>query len=184
MVRFAGAYRWQAALGIRFLNPRSRLRRTLLRRALVTGWAAATRGDFELMLVRYAPDVEITWDPAFEALGLAGPFHGHDGVLEMIRRIAEAWEGWALNPVAVVDLGNRGVSLGTLRLPGRVSGLEFESEISQLAVPRGGLIVQQRDFLSWDDGLRAAGLDPEAIALPPRPGSRQASSGARLSNQA
>jgi ketosteroid isomerase-like protein len=160
MVRFPGAFRWEAALGFRFLSPRSRLRRTLLSRALVSGWAASSRGDFQLMLVRYAPDVEITWDPGFEALGVTGPFHGHDGVLEMIRRIEEAWVGWVLKPAAVVDLGDRVLALGTMRLPGRVSGLELESEIAQLAVPRGGHIVQQRDFLSWDDGLRAAGFDP------------------------
>ena len=174
MVRFPGAFRWEAALSQRFLRPRSRLRRTLLRRALVSGWNAANRGDFELMLVRYAPDVEITWDPAFAALGVSGPFHGHDGVVRMVHGIAEAWEQYELKPVAVVDLGERGVALGTFRMPGNVSGLEFESEMAQVAVPRDGLIAHQQDFLSWDDGLRAAGLDPAAMALPPRPGSRQA----------
>lgn len=102
----------------------------------------------------------------------------------MLRHMEEAWANWELKPVAVVDLGNGGLALGTLRLPGRVSGLEFESEISQLMLPRRGLVVQQRDFLSWDDGLRAAGLDPGAIALPARPGSRQATSEAGVSNQA
>ena len=184
MVRFPGAFRAQAALVIRFVAPRTRLRRTLLRRAIASGWAAANRGDFELMLVRYAPDVEIAWDPAYEAFGMTGPFHGHDGVLEMIRGIADAWARYELRPVAVVDLGDRAVSLGTLRLPGNVSGLEFESEISQLQVPCGGLIAHQHDFLSWDDGLRAAGLDPEAIALPPRPGSRRVTSGVGPSNLA
>lgn len=63
MVRFPGAWRTLSALGQRVLSPHSRLRRALLRRNVVSGWAAASRRDFELMLVRYAPDVEVEFDP-------------------------------------------------------------------------------------------------------------------------
>ena len=184
MVRFPRAFQRQFAAAIRLLPRRSRLRRVLLRRAVVSGWASANRGDFDVMLVRYAPDVEITFDPSFEPLGLTGPYRGHDGVIEMIRGIEDAWPTWELKPVAAVDLGDRVVLLGTLRVRGNVSGMELESEISQLQVARDGLVGSQRDFLSWDDGLRAAGLDPAAIALPPRPAAARASRTAGLSNQA
>jgi hypothetical protein len=45
--------------------------------------------------------------------------------------------------------------------------LELETEIAQLMTARDGLVAHEREFLSWDKGLRAAGLDPETIALPP-----------------
>ena len=33
---------------------------------------------------------------------------------------------------------------------------------------RDGLVVRDQGFFGWDKGLRAAGLDPDAIALPSR----------------
>src|SRR5437764_15129755 len=54
MVRFPRAFQRQFAAAIRLLPRRSRLRRVLLRRAVVSGWASANRGDFDVMLVRYA----------------------------------------------------------------------------------------------------------------------------------
>jgi ketosteroid isomerase-like protein len=178
MVHFPGVYRALSALGQRLLSPRWRLRQALLRRAYISGWDAASRRDFKLVLVRYAPDVEIEWDPAFEALGLGGTFRGHDGVLKMLQAVAEGWERWELLPDLVLDLGDRALALGTLRLPGTRSGLELESEIAQLMTIRGGLVAREQEFLAWDKGLRAAGLDPDAIALPSRPTAGQAASSA------
>jgi hypothetical protein len=51
MVRFPGLYRRLSALIQGRLRPRSRLRRTLLRREVVSGWSAVNRRDLELMLV-------------------------------------------------------------------------------------------------------------------------------------
>jgi hypothetical protein len=69
-------------------------------------------------------------------------------------------------PEFVLDLGDRGLYLGTFRLPGNISGLELEREWAQLATLRDGLVAHEQYFFGWDKGLRAAGLDPDAIALP------------------
>ena len=167
MVRFPGVYRRLAALQVRLLSPRSRLRRASLRRNVVSGWDAASRRDYELMLVRYAPDVEVEFDPEFETLGLGGTYRGHEGRQRMMEAFGEAWERRELLPELIVDLGDRALVLGTFRLPGTASGLEFESEYAQLVTPRGGLVAHEQLFFGWDKGLRAAGLDPDAIA-PPR----------------
>jgi ketosteroid isomerase-like protein len=178
MVRFPGAYRALAALAMR-LSPRSRLRRALLCRAIVSGWDAGSRRDFELMLVRYARDVEVEFDPEFEALGMGGTFRGHDGFLKMIQAFGgDAWEGWELLPATVLDLGDRVLVLGVFRMPGTASGLEFEREWAQLITARGGLVVREQSFFGWDKGLRTAGLDPDAIALPSRAKAGQAASSA------
>lgn len=168
MVRFPGAWRVFAVLVNRLLGPRSRLRRALLRRSLISAYAAASRRDFELMLVRYAPDVEFEYDPDFEALGLGGTFRGHGGMVNMLQTWGEAWERWDVRPAAVLDLGDRFVGLGHVRLPGTASGLELEREFAQLLIVRAGVVAQEQEFLSWDKGLRAAGLDPGAITLPAR----------------
>src|SRR3954452_11874097 len=146
MVRFPRAYRVQTALALRLLSPLSRPRRALLRRAVISGWDAATRYDFELMLVRYAPDVEAKFAPGFEALGLGGTFRGHDGVLKMTQAFDEAWEGRELVPEFVLDLGDRVLVLGTFHLPGTASGLEFEPEVAQLTTVQGGLVAHDQFF--------------------------------------
>lgn len=177
MVRFPGTWRALAALTWRLLSPRSRLRRALLRRALISAYAAASRRDFELMLVRYAPDVGVEYDVEFEALGLGGTFRGHDGFLNFIETWGEAWEEWEVVPVMVLDVDDRFLVLGHVRLPGTASGLELEREFAQLITPRLGWVAYEREFLSWEKALRAAGLDPDAIALPSRRTAGRAASG-------
>jgi ketosteroid isomerase-like protein len=135
-------------------------------RACVSGWDAAARRDFELILVRYAPDVELEFDPEFEALGLGGTFRGHAGFLKYFQAVDEAWERRERLPEFVLDLGDRVLRLARFRLPGNVSGLMLEREWAQLATLRGGLVAHEQYFFGWDKGLRAAGLDPDAIALP------------------
>jgi ketosteroid isomerase-like protein len=170
MVRFPGAYRTCSALALRLLSPRLWLRQALLRGAVVSGWDAATRGDYELMLVRYAPDVEVEFDSVFEALGLGGTYRGHAGIVSVIGAFEEAWERRQSVPALILDLGDdRTVILGTFKLPGSASGVEFEREFAQLTTARQGLVARDQYFFDWDKGLRAAGLDPDAIALPTRP---------------
>jgi hypothetical protein len=91
-VRFPSLFRRSAALVQRRLSPRSRLKRALLRRGLVSGWAAHNRRDFKLMLVRYAPDVEFELARSIQPLGLGGIYHGHVSVVEALGKMAEAWD--------------------------------------------------------------------------------------------
>jgi hypothetical protein len=174
MVRFPTLYRRVAAWALRRLSPRSRVRRAMLCRALVSGWDAAARKDFELVLVRYAPDVEVEFDPEFEAILGGGTFRGHDGFLKMQQAFDEAWERRERVPEFVLDLGDRGLWLGTFRLPGNISGLELEREWAQLATLRDGLVAHEQYFFGWDKGLLAAGLDPDAIVLSSRGKAQQA----------
>jgi ketosteroid isomerase-like protein len=178
IVRFPSLYRRQAAVNLRLLSPRSRLRRALVRRAVVSGWDATSRQDFELMLVRYAPEVELEPDPDFESLGIAGTSRGHDGVVKMVEAFQREWRQWELRPAIVYDLGDRVLSLGSFHLSGTASGLELDREVAQLVTLRGGLVVRDQYWLAWDNGLRAAGLDPESVALPSHGKAGQAASGA------
>ena len=165
LVRFPSLYRRPAAL-LSLLSPRSRLRRTLVRRAVVSGWHATSRRDFELVMVRYADDVEIEFDPDFETLGLAGPFRGREGILDREQTFQQEWRRWEAVPATVLDLGARQVVLGTVRLAGKASALELEREVAQLITVRAGLVVRDQIILDWEKGLRAAGLDPDAIEFP------------------
>ena len=173
MVRFPSLYRRVAPLGFR-LNPRSRLRRMLLRRALESGWASFDRQDFELNFLFFAPDVEFEFPPAMQTLGIPASFRGHEGRIEGMRNIFEVW-GSELEPVCLLDLGDgRVVNLGFWHMRGRASGVPLEQEFAQLVTVQRGLVIRDQTFTSWDEGLRAVGLDPDAIALPARQRPRRA----------
>jgi uncharacterized protein len=168
MVRSPALYRRLAALGWRRLSPGSRLRRAGLRWGFVSGWAAFNRRDFELMLVRYAPDVEFEFDPGEQALGLGGTFRGHEAMAEGLGALVEGWGQFELEPAYILDLGDRVLHLGFQHARGRASGVGLEQEVSQLITGREGLVARDEHFFTWEEGLRAAGLDPDAFALPPR----------------
>jgi hypothetical protein len=174
MVRFPSLYRHQAALLWRLLSPRSRLRRAFLRRALLSGWAAGNRRDFELILVRYAPDVEVEFFPGLQTLDIGVTLRGHAGVVEGYGKLAEVWDTMELGPAFVLDLGDRALALGFFRSHARASGVPLEQEIAILYTVPEGFVTYEQAFPSWEEGLRAAGLDPDAIALPSRAKAGQA----------
>lgn len=168
MVRFPGMYRAWAGLVLRFLRPDMRLRRWFVRRAVVSGWAAAQRRDFELMLLRYAPDVLYDADAGFQALGVPGAARGRAEMANVLVELLDVWDRQELAPVLVVDLARSLIVLGRTRVHGPASGIELDLEIAQLLTLERGLVTRERDFNHWDDALRAASLDPAALDLPSR----------------
>jgi ketosteroid isomerase-like protein len=164
MIRFPSLYRRLARRLFR-LEPRSRLRRLLVRRAVDSGWTSFDRRDFELNFLFFAPDTEFEFPAAMQALGIPASFRGHEGRVEGMNKIFEVW-GSELEPVYVLDLGDRLLNLGLWRLRGRGSGIPLDQQLAQLVTVRDGLVVRDQNFTSWDEGLRAAGLEPEAVTLP------------------
>jgi ketosteroid isomerase-like protein len=166
MVRFPAAYRRLAGWYFRRLSPRSRVRRAVLRRTLISAFDAFYRQDFELILVRFSPDVEYKFNPGLQTLGLGGVFRGHEGMLEAFGNLTEAWESWELEPAYIVDLGERLLFFGFNRSRARASGVTLEQEYAQLVRVGDGLTTHFQNFFSWEEALQAAGLDPAAITLP------------------
>lgn len=162
-VRFPGLARWGLAVGMRLLAPSSRIRRDGLKRVLSSGWAAAPRKDWELMLARYSPDV--VWDlpEEFQTLGFAASYRGHAGLKEGIEQFSEAFEAWALIPDQALDMGDRVLALGSFRGKARASGVVWEQPFSQLVTVERGLVTRDRFFYSWEQGFEAAGLDPGGV---------------------
>jgi ketosteroid isomerase-like protein len=169
MVRFPAQYRRLAALALRRLpDPHSRLRRALLRRANISGWAAFNRRDFKLMLVRYGPEVEFEFDPGEQTLGLSGTFRGHEAMAGALGELVEGWSQFELEPAYILDLGDRVLSFGFQHARGGASGVQLEQAVAQLVTVREGLVTRDVHFFTWEEGLRAAGLDSDSVALPSR----------------
>jgi ketosteroid isomerase-like protein len=161
-VRFPRTARLLLALGMRFAGPSSGVRRDGLRRVLRSGWAAAPRRDWELMFVRYSPEVVWEIPEEFQTLGFAESYRGHDGLVAGLEQFSEAFESWEIRPARAFDFGDRVLALGRFRGKARASGVEWEQEFSQLVTLERGLVVRDRFFYSWEQGLRAAGLDRQA----------------------
>ena len=169
MVRFPALFRRLVAFANRRLsNPRSRLRRALLRRANISGWAALSRRDFKLRRAFFTSDVESELPPEPQTLGLTGTFRGYEAIEQALDEWADGWGASELVPAYILDLGDRLLLLGFYRARGQASGLELEQEFAQLLTLREGLASRDQFWFQWEEGLRAAGLDPDAIALPRR----------------
>jgi len=147
------------ALGMRFAGPRSGIRRDGLRRVLRSGWAAAPRKDWELMFVRYSPEVLWEIPEEFQTLGFAECYRGHQGLVEGLEQFSEGFESWEIRPTLAFDFGDRVLALGRFRGTARTSGVQWEQEFSQLVSLEKGLVVRDRFFYSWQQGREAAGLD-------------------------
>jgi ketosteroid isomerase-like protein len=157
MVRFPYLYRRLTALAQRRLpNPRSRLRRAILRRASISAYAAFNRRDFKLMLVRYAPDVEFEFDPGLQTLDLSGTFRGHQEILDGLDQLADGFP-LRLEPAYLLDLGDRVLALGFQRAHGRASGVQLEQEFAQLVTVREGLVVRDQAWFRWEEGCEPRG---------------------------
>jgi hypothetical protein len=166
IVSFPGSYRAATALLLGLVRPQTRARRRFLRHAVVSGWAAVQRRDFELMLVRYAPSVVFDADAGLQALGVPGSARGRAEMASVLAEILDVFDRFELAPALVVDLGNCLIVLGASRVHGQGSGIELETQVAQLLTLERGLVVRERDFFRWDDALRAAALDPAALKLP------------------
>jgi ketosteroid isomerase-like protein len=160
------------------LPPRALLRRALLRRAAVSGWAAWARGDLDLMLVRYAPDCHVEVLREMVAIGMRNAYQGHAGLREAAADWSEAWERMDLRPQEILDAGETLVILGHFHLRARGSGIEFDSPLGSVMWVKRGLVARERDCADWDEALRMAGIPAPAA------GSGQVSGNAALRRQA
>jgi ketosteroid isomerase-like protein len=117
--------------------------------------------------VRYSPDVVWEIPEEFQPLGFAASYHGHEGLVQGLEQFSEAFEPWEIRPARALDFGDRVLALGEFRGKARAGGIEWRQDFSQLVSLDKGLVVRDRFFYSWEQGLRAAGLDPASFA-PPR----------------
>jgi ketosteroid isomerase-like protein len=145
--------------GLLRLPPRSRVRRILLQLGVRRGWAASDRGDLDLVLCAYDPDVEVRWPETGAAAfpDLRGTYRGHDGFREIWGALHDPWHV-EVQLHELIDAGKRLLVLGEMSLRGKGSGIRASATLVQVLTFRSGRILREEWFNSREEALEAAGL--------------------------
>jgi ketosteroid isomerase-like protein len=101
-------------------------------------------------------------DAVFEPLRSAteGAYIGRAGMRRFIEDTIEAFDIFQATLTEVRDLGGgRVLATGTIRMRGRVSGLENDVTTAAVAEFRDGLMVRYKDYGDVRLALQAAGAD-------------------------
>jgi ketosteroid isomerase-like protein len=114
--------------------------------------------DIDALLRLYHPDIEFM--PLTGTRVESGGYQGHDGVRAYLSEAQELWD--ILQPVgdSFMDAGHCVVVAGHCRVRGRTSGAESDPVCAWVICVRDGLIVSHRACSTYEEALRAAGLEP------------------------
>jgi ketosteroid isomerase-like protein len=161
MLRFPRLFRAVGRLSLR-LPAGSRLRRAVIWRSIGQALDAVNRRDFDAVLPKYNPHVEIQVPPAFLGLGDLEPvYRGREGYLQFYRDWLPAWgDSFRFKPRNLIDLGDgRVVALVEIDMRGQGSGIGFEQRVAFLwTLDQEARAVREQVFLDWGEALEAAGL--------------------------
>jgi ketosteroid isomerase-like protein len=124
----------------------------IVRRAL----EAWNQRDGDLALSYLATEIE--WEPASPAAVERSVYRGHDEVSSAAAALWETWEVFRFDETEIRDLGDTILWLGHVHVKGGASHVELDQEFANHYLVRSGKIVRAKAFLSWQEGLEAAGL--------------------------
>jgi ketosteroid isomerase-like protein len=147
-LRFPKAFRLAVKLGAR-LPVRSRIRRYFVVRRTAQGYQAVNRGDLDLLLAVYHPDVVTSFDPSHGLIppDLAGEHAGDAGFRRLWDSWRSAWQDLRLEPQEVIDAGDRMVVRVRVTGRGRGSGLPATMTYFEVYTLREGRIARTRELL-------------------------------------
>ena len=103
-----------------------------------------------------APEIE--WEPATPAVLEGAVYRGREEVAEATASLWELWACSRFEETDVRDLGDSVLWLGLVHAAGSGSHVELDQKFATHIELRGGRIVRAKAYLSWEEGLEAAGL--------------------------
>jgi ketosteroid isomerase-like protein len=163
--RIAMRFPWFADLWLRLmarLSPASRLRQALMLRGAQGVLEALNRGDLEVVLLAYHPDVEFQQPASFGdhgELGFPSSYRGYEGFHRFQRDWLGDWAEFRYEPGELIDLGDRFVVLMEMTARGEASGASITQSLAAVATfDEHGKIIREQRFFGHADALEAAGL--------------------------
>jgi ketosteroid isomerase-like protein len=135
-----------------------RFRRLMLPTFVRRSYAAGSRQDFEVLLMRLDPEIEFRPGGGLWAADLDTVVEGRDGYREVWQTTLDAFENLQVVPEEVLDLGHQLLVTVEYRGHGSGSGVPVSQRVVQLLEARRGLVVKIEDFTDRSEALEAAGL--------------------------
>ncbi len=160
------------ALLIGRLPPGSRLRDAALRRAVQLGLEAYNRRDLEAAVIGWHPECE--YHPGrewVEAGFVKSCYRGADAYREYVTTVDEVWGGENyLEPIELIDLGERVVTLADGSMRAQVSGVPLTEAFALVSTLKDGRPVRHQEYYDHAEALKAVGLENEFQKGRLRPG--------------
>lgn len=119
--------------------------------------AAFTRGGMEAMDDLLDPDIE--WRAVEGALDDVGEMRGQEVVRAYMRDWYEAFDGLAVEPEEIIDVGDgQVIAMQQLTGRGKTSGVETHLRYAVVYTVRNGRLVRAREYISRERAVEAVGL--------------------------
>src|SRR5690349_18608682 len=123
--------------------------------ALLGAFAAVQRGDWELAMEPFAPDVELDQSRMPDG----GVYHGRDALFDFYARWFGAWEELHFQHERIEDLDDRVLLMMRLTGRGRTTGAHVSVLAADIHTFRDGKIVRMVGYPDAREALKALGLD-------------------------
>jgi ketosteroid isomerase-like protein len=117
------------------------------------GTDSINRGDLDIAEFIHP---EVVFEPLRSRT--EGAFVGHEGMRQFIADTDEMFEVFNVSYTDVRDLGERVLAIGSIRMRGKVSGVEIDVPTAVIAAFRDGLLWRFKDYGDARSALRAAGV--------------------------
>ena len=140
------------------LPPTSRVRQAAVWRSSRLGMEAFNRRDLDAAVFYAHPDFEYLPPREFVEAGFFEPcYRGAAGFREYVAAWSEV-VGVRIEPVELIDLGDRVVLLAELPMRAQTSGIPLTEKIATVSVLNNGKASRVQAFLNHAEALEAAGL--------------------------
>jgi ketosteroid isomerase-like protein len=128
--------------------------------------AALNRRDLDGYADAYSEDSEFR--PAIQTAVEGRGYRGRDKMRSYLEEMFETYDEFVLTEHTTWAVGETVVTVASVRMRGRGSGIETHSPWGFFFRMEGGKIVFQQNYLDPDEALRAAGFSPAVTTTPAR----------------
>ncbi|MET0836433.1 MAG: nuclear transport factor 2 family protein [Thermoleophilaceae bacterium] len=136
-------------------------------RGLRVLYEALNRGEFDVMLARCHPGVELHVAPNQAGLDFEGVYHGREGTARAFATWWDAWAEYRVETAELIDFGDRIVVLSQQFGRGRESGVQVETPHAVVITFDQGWAVRVQLYWDWKEAELAATDGSQPAQQPP-----------------
>ncbi len=140
------------------LAPTSRLRQAVVWRAAQNGMEAFNRRDIDAAVMPGSADFEMRPPQEFVEMGFEPCYRGPAGLGQYMSAWEDVFADLRVEPVELIDLGDRLVLLADLPGRGQSSGVPFTGQVATVSVLKDGTVIRVQAYLHHAQALEAVGL--------------------------